>query len=159
MEKRTFWDNLGDQSQLSMLGKGLIGIVGGTLVMIVTCFRKCDDRKPIGVLNASEIEVAFIKPALGADSIDRNSYYTKMGVPARNVDSVINYINNRSKGGTVIRTVQEEELKYLNDSKNYLWPNPNSKETSYYYVVSVDSPDFILGVRDTFLDAIINVPN
>jgi len=95
--RKGFIEILGRRAQLSMLGKGVIGLIGGTLVLIITFFRKCNDREPLETKNADWIEAKFINPALHSDSAERSKYYNAIGIPDTNMDSISNYIKNRSR--------------------------------------------------------------
>lgn len=158
IDKKDLWEIAGRRAHLSMLGKGIIGLVGGTLVLIVTFFRKCNDRAPLESKNASQIKGMVIEPALNLDSIQSNNYYISLGVPSTDINRIVSYIKNRGKSGILIRELQKDEFNYLNDSNNYILFNKSNIIPSYYYAISLDSSDFIIGLKDSILYKVVNIP-
>jgi hypothetical protein len=87
----------------------------------------------------------------------RAPYYSRFSLSYEKASLVAAYINIRSKGGIIVRDMEKNEYEHLRKRDNFIWISNDSSGLSYYYVVSLDTSDFILGVRDTSLLAVVNV--
>lgn len=141
-----------------MFGKGVICLIGGVLVFAVTFFKRCNDSKgPLESKDGFWIRQRFIYPSLRLDSPLRAQYYSRFSLSDEKASLVAAYINMRSRGGIIVRDMEKNEYKYLNKRGDFIWISDDSGGLSYYYIVSLDTSDFILGIRDTSLLAVVSV--
>ena len=152
-------DELGRRAQLSMLGKGIIGLLGGVIILFVTWIRTCNKD------NSVELESPGVqwfnqhfRPSDTLDSNKRITHFGELGVRPEVADSIAEFIASRRVGGSIAHELNKKEIDSLNKALNLFLPNADSKNKMLFFVQSLKREDYIVITKDSLIENIVSVP-
>ena len=152
-KKKSFLTILSNRAYLSMLGKGIIGLVGGLVLLFITISRSRENNKPKLYNDKTNwVENAIIEKATLPDSASRFKYFKIKGYGGKEIDSEIMFIYKRCKGGSLLKELKNNEVdSILSANKIILSSNLSDMNDWVFYVKSIDSADFLLVIKDSLI--------
>ncbi len=152
-KKKKLLEVLGDRAYLSMLGKGVIGLIGGVILTILGFFRQHDRSERLEKSSRPEkiIEIELIE---FASTIKGRSnivdYYGRFGIDSSSAMSVSQYISRITSGPKLVKRVNNRDV----DSVNKLLDSHEDSQ-SVFRVENIDTDkSFIIVFRN---NKIINI--
>ena len=148
-KKQSFLTTLANRAHLSMLGKGVIGLVGGTILIFVRMSRNREKKEPkLNNHRESWVENSIIDAATVPDSSARFEYFKVKGYKGRDVDTIISFINQRCKGGSLVKELIGRDRDSVSKLVNSEY-NLTDNNAWIFYINSLDSVDFLLVLKDS----------
>ena len=127
--RKNLMDELGRRAQLSMLGKGIIGLLGGVIILFVTWIRTCnkDNSVELESPGVQWFNHNILDPAITLDSNKRFTHFSELGIKPEVADSIAEFIASRRVGGSIAHELNKMEIDSLNKALNLFLPNADSK--------------------------------
>lgn len=146
-----FFDVLAKRAELSVVGKAFIGVVGGIVLLFLTLFKKCNEREDDFIpLMDKWVEYNVLDPITLLDSNKRVRHFKKLGVQENQIDSIGEFMFWRLKGGKIIHSLNHQEVDSLKKLHQSVFKK-DMTSIKYYYIKSIDSSDFIIGIKDSLI--------
>lgn len=148
MKNKKFIDILAKRAQLSMIGNGFIGLVGGVVLLFLAFFKNNNDNTYIPTLG-SYVEFFVLGPNL-LDSNKRVSHLIKYSIDTTQVDSISSFLFSSLNHGKIIKEINNNDLdSFYTLHKSII--KKDSHNVNYFYIKSLKSTDFILGIKDSLI--------
>ncbi|OSZ82651.1 hypothetical protein CAP35_05140 [Chitinophagaceae bacterium IBVUCB1] len=156
MDKKNIKEELARRAELSLVGKAIIGIVGGVMLLLLG-LRTCSKREDIQLdtSNVKWLSQSILDLAITLDSSKKAAHLIKFGVDAKIADSIATLICTRNKGGVIIRELDSQEIDSLNNANNFPVSIPDNTY-NVFYVQSLKDDDYVIVIKDSLIKDIIS---
>ncbi len=157
---RNLKEELANRAQLSLTGNAIIGIIGGTLIMLITWFKTCQKNEdvPLETSNVQWFKQKILYLAITLDSNKRLNYFSKLGISPQTVDSVVDLMAFRSQEGAFVYEIYKHQIDSLNNIFELSIPIENLNNQLFFYVESLKQADYIVVIKDSLIQKIIHIP-
>ncbi len=160
MKRRSILDFLGKRSRASLIGNGIITLVGGGILIIVLFFKKITSTTINKESPNYWLEYKVLNPSCRYDSLSKVSHFVNLGVPLEEVEKFTNYIKENVKGGKIIKKITPDDLDSISKERNLELELKYTDKDWIFYVNSLQYEDFIIVTKDSTIQNIVyNVSN
>jgi len=148
-KKKSFLTIISNRAQLSMLGKGIIGLVGGVIMIFVTLSRNSKKNEPkLHGDRVAWVENSIIYPATLPNASVRSEYFKVKISNGMSIDSIISFISEKCKNGSLVKELNRHQVDSFS---NQIKDQHTLSDTSawVFHVNYLDSSSFLLVVKDS----------